>query len=62
PQLQAALAATLQAGAVVRTAQAEAGMTPERGARLHTALADLHSIYTSLLDHMAPGAGDHHAA
>ena len=31
-------------------------------AALAKALADLHSIYTSLLDHMAPGAGDHHAA
>ena len=60
--LQAALAATLQAGAVVRAAQGEADATAERSARLQTALADLHSIYTSLLDQMAPGAGDHHAA
>ena len=60
--LQAALAATLQAGAVVRAAQAEVDASAERSARLQTALVDLHSIYTSLLDHMAPGAGDHHAA
>ena len=61
-QLQAALAATLQAGAVVRAAQAASDTAPERSLRLQTALVDLHSIYTSLLDHMAPGAGDHHAA
>jgi len=47
---------------VVRAAQGEADATAERSARLQTALADLHSIYTSLLDQMAPGAGDHHAA
>ena len=61
-QLQGALAATLQAGAVVRAAQAASDTLPERDVRLQTALVDLHSIYTSLLDHMAPGAGDHHAA
>lgn len=59
-ELQAALAATLQAGACVREAQAGAGA--ERALRLQTALADLHSLYTSLLDHMAPAAGESHAA
>lgn len=59
--LQAALAATLQAGAVVRAAQTQVDASAERRARLQTALVDLHSIYTSLLDHMAPDAGDHHA-
>ena len=58
--LQAALAATLQAGVCVRAAQAGAGA--ERAVRLQTALADLHSLYTSLLDHMAPVAGETHAA
>ncbi|OFJ48036.1 fusaric acid resistance protein [Janthinobacterium lividum] len=69
-QLQGALAATLQAGAVVRAAQkdtaADAAATAEhqqeQDLRLHTALVDLHSIYTSLLDNMAPGAGDRHDA
>ena len=59
-ELQAAIAATLRAGVCVREAQAGAGT--ERALRLQTALADLHSLYTSLLDHMAPAAGDHHAA
>lgn len=58
--LQAAIDATLQAGACVRAAQDGAGA--ERSVRLQTALADLHSLYTSLLDHMAPAAGDNHAA
>lgn len=58
--LQAAIAATLQAGVCVRAAQAGAGA--ERAVRLQTALADLHSLYTSLLDHMAPVAGESHAA
>lgn len=59
-ELQAAIAATLRAGVCVREAQAGAGA--ERYVRLQTALADLHSLYTSLLDHMAPAAGDSHAA
>lgn len=59
-ELQAAIAATLQAGVCVREAQAGAGA--ERALRLQTALADLHSLYTSLLDHMAPVAGESHAA
>lgn len=59
-ELQAAIAATLRAGACVREAQSGAGA--ERALRLQTALADLHSLYTSLLDHMAPVAGDSHAA
>ncbi|MGK5025277.1 FUSC family protein [Janthinobacterium sp. RB2R34] len=58
--LQVAINATLQAGACVREAQSGAGA--ERHVRLQTALADLHSLYTSLLDHMAPAAGDSHAA
>ena len=58
--LQAAIAATLQAGVCVREAQSGAGA--ERAVRLQTALADLHSLYTSLLDHMAPAAGETHAA
>ena len=58
--LQAAIEATLRAGACVREAQLGAGA--ERALRLQTALADLHSLYTSLLDHMAPAAGDVHAA
>jgi len=57
---QTALAAILHAGSAVRGAQAKCA--PERAVRLQTALADLHSIYTSLLDNMAHGAGDLHAA
>ncbi|MDC8757562.1 FUSC family protein [Janthinobacterium fluminis] len=58
---QAAIAALLDAGAPVR--QARAGASPQRAARLQTALADMHSIYTSLLDQLpqAPG-GPQHAA
>lgn len=52
-----ALQAVLDAGAAVRAALPDAH--PERRARLHTALTDLHSIYTSLLDQLS---GDFHAA
>jgi uncharacterized membrane protein YccC len=52
-----ALQAILDAGTAVRTALPDAH--PERRARLHTALTDLHSIYTSLLDQLS---GDFHAA
>ncbi|HEU4843138.1 MAG TPA: FUSC family protein [Burkholderiaceae bacterium] len=53
--------AVLQAGPPVREALAEA--TPARQVRLRTALTDLHSIYTSLLDQMpqVPGETDHAA-
>jgi len=64
-ELQAALQSCLAAGACVREALAggaASGLTPERSVRLQTALADLHSIYTSLQDTMAPGAGELHAA
>jgi uncharacterized membrane protein YccC len=53
--------AVLQAGPPIREALAEA--TPARQVRLRTALTDLHSIYTSLLDQMPQVKGDiHHAA
>lgn len=52
-----ALQAVLDAGTAVRAALPDAH--PERRARLHTALTDLHSIYTSLLDQLS---GDFHAA
>jgi len=45
---ETALQAILTAGTAVRAALPDA--QPERRARLHTALTDLHSIYTSLLD------------
>ncbi|WP_373991089.1 FUSC family protein [Duganella sp. BuS-21] len=45
-----ALQAILDAGTAVRAALAEPSPESERRARLHTALTDLHSIYTSLLD------------
>ncbi|SHN38263.1 Uncharacterized membrane protein YccC [Duganella sacchari] len=45
---ETALHAILDAGTAVRAALPDA--QPERRARLHTALTDLHSIYTSLLD------------
>ena len=45
---ETALQAILDAGTAVRAALPDA--QPERRARLHTALTDLHSIYTSLLD------------
>ncbi|MYM26352.1 FUSC family protein [Duganella sp. FT135W] len=48
---EAALRAILDAGTAVRAALADAH--PERRARLHTALTDLHSIYTSLLDQLS---------
>ena len=53
--------AVLQAGPPVREALADA--TPARQVRLRTALTDLHSIYTSLLDQMpqVPGETDHAA-
>ncbi|HEX5345482.1 MAG TPA: FUSC family protein, partial [Duganella sp.] len=52
-----ALQAILDAGTAVRAALPDAH--PERRARLHAALTDLHSIYTSLLDQLS---GDFHAA
>jgi uncharacterized membrane protein YccC len=52
-----ALQAILDAGTAVRTALPDAH--PERRARLHTALTDLHSIYTSLLDQLS---GDSHVS
>jgi len=52
-----ALQAVLDAGSAVRAALPDAH--PERRARLHTALTDLHSIYTSLLDQLS---GEFHAA
>jgi uncharacterized membrane protein YccC len=48
----AALDALLAAGPIVRAALPEA--SPERVPRLHVALTDLHSIYTSLLDQGEP--------
>jgi len=51
-----ALQAILDAGTAVRAALPDAH--PERRARLHAALTDLHSIYTSLLDQLS---GDFHA-
>ncbi|NYE62260.1 putative membrane protein YccC [Duganella sp. 1224] len=48
---QATLRAVLDAGTAVRAALPDAH--PERRARLHTALTDLHSIYTSLLDQLS---------
>jgi uncharacterized membrane protein YccC len=50
---EAALQAVLDAGTAVRAALPDA--TAERQPRLRTALADLHSIYTSLLDQIAAG-------
>ncbi|MQA37935.1 FUSC family protein [Rugamonas aquatica] len=55
----AALQSILDAGASVRAALPSA--TPERRLRLQTALTDLHSIYTSLLDQIATGETDHAA-
>jgi uncharacterized membrane protein YccC len=52
-----ALQAILDAGTAVRAALPDAHS--ERRARLHTALTDLHAIYTSLLDQLS---GDFHAA
>jgi uncharacterized membrane protein YccC len=45
-----ALQAILDAGTAVRAALADTPSESERRARLQTALTDLHSIYTSLLD------------
>ena len=59
----AVLAVVLDAGPPVRAALAEE-QDAERKLRLQTALTDLHSIYTSLLDQMpaAPLGGSNHAA
>ncbi|AXA91893.1 FUSC family protein [Massilia sp. YMA4] len=61
----AAVAALLDAGTAIRAALADGGCEAARAARLRTALADLHAIYTSLLDqaddHPDP-TGAHHAA
>ncbi len=56
---EAALQTILDAGASVRAALPAA--TPERRLRLHTALTDLHSIYTSLLDQITTGETGHAA-
>lgn len=60
---QLALEAVLQAGTAIRSALPAAEQ--ERQQALHTALADLHSIYTSLLDHLStrehPGEFPHAA-
>ena len=56
---QAALQTILDAGSIVRAALP--GATPERQPRLRTALTDLHSIYTSLLDQIATGEPSHAA-
>ena len=54
------LSAVLQAGSTIRVDLPDA--SPERRMRLHTALTDLHSIYTSLLDQQPqPGESDHAA-
>jgi uncharacterized membrane protein YccC len=50
---EAALQSILQAGSAVRAALPHAQY--ERRARLQTALTDLHSIYTSLLDQLSTG-------
>lgn len=61
----AAIAALLDAGTAIRAALADGGCEAARAARLRMALADLHAIYTSLLDqaddHPDP-TGAHHAA
>lgn len=49
-----AVAALLDAGVVIRAGLADPGCDPARADRLHTVLADLHAIYTSLLDQAAP--------
>jgi uncharacterized membrane protein YccC len=61
------LAAILQAGRLVRAARPTAA--PERIARLNIAYADLHSLYTLMLDHeqlrqtvMQTSEGDHRVA
>ena len=55
----AALESLLQAGTAVRMVLADAA--PERRAALTTALTDLHSIYTSLLDQLSTGEPRHAA-
>ena len=59
-----ALESLLHAGTAVRAALEDA--PPERRVALHTALTDLHSIYTSLLDQLSTGLttepGEQHAA
>lgn len=50
---EAALRSILAAGTAVRAELPDA--SPPRRARLHTALTDLHSIYTSLLDQLSTG-------
>jgi uncharacterized membrane protein YccC len=47
----------LQAGATIRADLALPQTSPERRQRLHTALTDLHSIYTSLLDQQPTNQG-----
>jgi uncharacterized membrane protein YccC len=54
---EAALQAILRAGTTVRAALP--GAPPERRQRLQTALTDLHSIYTSLLDQLSTGELHH---
>src|SRR5471032_325398 len=54
---ETALQSILDAGASVRAALPSA--TPERQLRLQTALTDLHSIYTSLLDQITTGVTGH---
>jgi uncharacterized membrane protein YccC len=56
---QAALQTVLDAGTTVRAALPSA--TTEHQLRLRTALTDLHSIYTSLLDQIATGEPSHAA-
>jgi uncharacterized membrane protein YccC len=56
-----AVGTVLRAGAAVRAELPDAA--PERAARLRTALTDLHSIYTSLLDQLPQATkGSPHAA
>ena len=54
-----ALESLLHAGTAVRAALADAA--PERRVPLQTALTDLHSIYTSLLDQLSTGEPRHAA-
>ena len=56
---QLALEAILQAGSAIRTVLPEA--STERRVALTTALTDLHSIYTSLLDQISTGETRHAA-
>jgi uncharacterized membrane protein YccC len=58
-QGQLALEAILQAGSAIRTVLPAA--TPDRLPALTTALTDLHSIYTSLLDQISTGESRHAA-